>query len=143
MSAHDLDLHRMTAISDRTAFEDSGRYGGRPIPECLIVAIGGMLLTSLSLWKGIPIRVPTTQAMAFLGFHYLIPMVTLFGWGIVILLTRRSKVLIYYAAAFACYFAILIVHFNFKLWVTIANTHNWDRQLGIPMRCFGRSWTFA
>lgn len=129
MSAYDHQMHH--SLKDRSFGRDAGtiRFGGWPLPEMIIVMIGAVLLVALSLWKDVPVRVPSRQAMAFLGFHYLVSIATLFGWGAVILITRRSKVLLYYAIAFLCYLAILIIHFNLKLWVSLINPYSWDWQL--------------
>lgn len=61
-----------------------------------------------------------------MSFHYLLPVVTMGLWGIVIFLTRGRNDIAYYGIAFACYLALLILHFNVKLWIPLINSANWD-----------------
>ena len=127
MFQHPRSAFKAVSIAADPAGIDSKRTLERfPLPEAAITA--GMLAATLCLAYlfGLPFSLPGERALTGMGFHYLLPVATLIIWGGVILLTRKSGLLFYYAAAFVCYLVVMICHFNVKLWMRIVNPALWD-----------------
>lgn len=124
-----MTLHDHHAFAP--AAEIAPRVSHRPtslriVPEAAIVAATGLGMLLLSALFGLPIRLPSEAALGFIGFHYLVPVLTILAWSGVIFRTRRDRSLGYYAFAFCCYAAVLIFHFNVKLWMGVVNPQLWD-----------------
>lgn len=124
MSVHDPDC--LAVRSDGGKVRRAEPYGGWPLPEIAILLAGICAALLVAFVNDLPILLPSQRALGAFGVHYLVPVVTLIGWGLLILRNRQPKVLFYLAAAFVCYLGVLIVHFNLKLWVTAVNGANHD-----------------
>ncbi len=97
-----------------------------PLPElCLAL---GFVITALIISKIWALRVvfPSTTALQFTGMNYAVPFVLIFAWGLLTIITRRKWRLVYYLAGALAYCAILIFHFNVKMWMSIVNPNRWD-----------------
>lgn len=94
------------------------------LPETQIGAVFGVVTLGLSLYVGAPIAAPSTAAFAFVGLHYLLPLVTILA-GCLILLRdpAKSARLVYMLGVYA---GVLILHFNIKLWAPLINNRLFD-----------------
>ena len=129
MSVHDPDCltpQREGGHHEEKRLREAEPYGGWPLPEVAILLAGICAALVVAFVNDLPILLPSQKALGAFGVHYLVPVVTLIGWGLLILRNRQPRVLVYLAAAFVCYLGVLIVHFNLKLWVTAVNGANHD-----------------
>jgi PAP2 superfamily len=99
-----------------------------PIPEISLAAVFVLIGLALSLSFGLPISLPTGASLAFTGMSNLVPAIVIgCGFG-AILLTQRASRAAYFCTALLSYAAIVIIHFNIKLWVHAINPKLWDAQ---------------
>lgn len=99
----------------------------RAIP--LEIAIAGATLAVmalLSLTFGLPIVGPSGNRAAFVGVHYIYPLIGICLLGISTFLAGKRDVAISFFVALPCYVAILFAHFNIKLWIPHINPLLYD-----------------
>lgn len=99
-----------------------------PIPEILLATVFVMTGCVISLMFGLPISFPARTSLAFTGMDNLVPALVVTAGLVITLLTQRVGRTIYFATVLAAYAAILIFHFNIKLWAHVINPTLWDRQ---------------
>jgi PAP2 superfamily len=99
-----------------------------PIPEISLAAVFVLIGLVLSLSFGLPISLPTNASLAFTGMSNFVPAVVIMcGFGL-ILVTQPAGRAVYFSTALLSYGAIVIIHFNIKLWVSEINPRLWDAQ---------------
>jgi hypothetical protein len=99
----------------------------RAIPTELAIAAAFLCVTlAAALWTGMPISLPNGERAAFVGIHYLYPLIGVALCGVVILLYRRDAMALTFLVALPAYALILLCHFNLKLWIPHINPLLWD-----------------
>jgi len=86
--------------------------------------VASMLMFSAAF--GLPIRLPGAQGAAFVGVHYVFPLIGVLVWGLCASLNGRRDLVPTFACALACYVTVLWVHFNLKLWAPLVNPTTYD-----------------
>ena len=99
-----------------------------PLPEILLASAFGLTGFIISLSFGLPISLPAGKSLAFTGMGNLVPLIVVAAGLLITLLTQRAGRTLYFATALVAYGAILIMHFNIKLWVHVINSSLWDEQ---------------
>jgi membrane-associated phospholipid phosphatase len=97
----------------------------RSIEVIFTLAMVAILLL-LSTAFGLPILLPRGNSAAFVGVHYLYPLLGLGVWGLFALVGQKRQLARIFLVALPCYAIVLVVHFNIKLWVPHINPANFD-----------------
>jgi hypothetical protein len=95
-------------------------------PEVAIAAAFVALTLAASLATGMPLKLPEGDRAAFVGIHYLYPLFGIAVWGVFALLSARANLAKTFFVALPCYAAVLVCHFNLKLWIPHINPASWD-----------------
>ena len=96
------------------------------LPE-LALALSFLLVALALAWIfDLPVVTPAKNALEFTGMSYGVPLGLIALLGVYLILTKQGKRLIYYGLASIAYGAILICHFNVKLWMSLINPALWD-----------------
>lgn len=99
----------------------------RWLPTELVIALGFLSFTlAVALALGLPISVPNGERAAFVGVHYLYPLIGVALCGAVILIYRRDALALTFLVALPAYAVVLLCHFNLKLWIPHINPVLWD-----------------
>ena len=99
----------------------------RAIPvEIVFTMVMVGIMFGLSAMYGLPVNFPSGERAAFVGVHYLYPLIGVGLWGIFALLSRRREVARTFLIALPCYAIVLLVHFHLKLWVPHINPRLYD-----------------
>ncbi len=88
----------------------------------LILAITLALSSTLNL----PFNLPAGDRAAFVGMHYLYPIVGLCVWAALAAVGQKRQLLRTFLVALPCYAIVLVCHFNIKLWIPHINPALWD-----------------
>lgn len=99
-----------------------------PIPEILLSLVFVIIGFSISLLFGLPISLPASTSLAFTGMGNIVPVLVVLAGLLITLLTQRAGRTLYFATVLAAYGAILITHFNVKLWAHAVNPVLWDEE---------------
>ncbi len=103
-----------------------------PIPETLLMVAFVAVGIAISMVFKLPISLPSSASLAFTGMGYTIPAIVVVAGLLVTLATQKAARTLYFLTVLLAYGAILVVHFNIKLWVTEINPASWDQAyLGI------------
>jgi len=94
--------------------------------ELLFTAFMVAITLCLSVIFGLPIVVPTSGTAAFVGIHYLFPVLGVFVWATIALLGQRRNLSGTLFLALPCYAVVLLAHFNIKLWLPLVNPARFD-----------------
>ena len=89
----------------------------------------GALLTAtlaMAVILGFPFSLPGGERAAFVGIHYLYPLLGVAVWGVFALIGQRRQMAKTFFIALPCYAIVLICHFNLKLWIGHINPLLWD-----------------
>lgn len=94
----------------------------RAVPAEILIT-GAMLAVMflLSAAFGLPIVSPSGNRAAFVGVHYIYPLIGVALLGITTFLAGKRDVAMSFFIALPCYVAILFAHFNIKLWIPHIN----------------------
>lgn len=98
----------------------------RQMPEVAFAL--AMLAATLALgaWNGWPVNLPAGNRAAFVGIHYLYPLVGVAIWGAFAAIGQRRALARTFFIALPCYAVVLVCHFNIKLWAPLLNPVLWD-----------------
>lgn len=96
-------------------------------PEVWIAATMIVVTALAGQAIGVPISLPQGDRAAFVGIHYLYPLIGVGILGVITLLTRRRDLAKTFFIALPCYAVVLVCHFNLKLWRPLINPAEWDR----------------
>lgn len=99
-----------------------------PIPELSLAALFVGIACGISWAYGLAISLPSTASLAFTGMNNLVPTLVVVTGLVITLVTQRAERALFLAAVLVAYGAILITHFNVKLWVLAINPRLWDAQ---------------
>ncbi len=86
--------------------------------------LGATLFASAIL--GFQFNFPGGDRAAFVGIHYLYPLLGIAVWGVVALIGQRKNLAKTFLVALPSYSIVLICHFNLKLWAPHINPMLWD-----------------
>lgn len=96
------------------------------LPEVWFTAALLAVTFAASLAFGFRFNLPGGDRAAFVGIHYLYPLVGLAIWGVIALIGQRKYLAKTFLIALPCYAAVLMCHFNLKLWAPHINPMLWD-----------------
>lgn len=94
--------------------------------EVVIAGATLAIMTLLSVSLNLPIVIPSGNRAAFVGVHYIYPLIGVALLGISTFLAGKRDVAISFFVALPCYVAILFAHFNIKLWIPHINPVMYD-----------------
>jgi len=112
-----------------TSFDLSGHMTRRLnifSPEIAFTAIMLAIMLSIATAYSLPVLIPSGERAAFVGIHYLYPLIGVAIWGIIALIGQRKNLARTFFIAFPCYALIQWIHFNIKLWVPHINPYMLD-----------------
>ncbi|AKH42006.1 hypothetical protein FHS61_002461 [Altererythrobacter atlanticus] len=89
------------------------------------VAIAAITL-GFSLLLDLPFSLPSQAEAAFVGVHYLYPLVGLAAWAGIAVIGQRRRLRSTFLVALPCYAIVMACHFNLKLWAPHINPALWD-----------------
>lgn len=95
-------------------------------PEIAIAGASLVVMYFFSLVLNLPIIIPSGDRAAFVGVHYIYPLIGVAMLGISTFLAGKRDVAISFFVALPCYIAILFSHFNIKLWIPHINPVMYD-----------------
>lgn len=95
-------------------------------PEVLITGATLAVMFLLSVAFQLPIVSPSENRAAFVGVHYIYPLIGVALLGITTFLAGKRDVAMSFFIALPCYVAILFAHFNIKLWIPHINPVMYD-----------------
>lgn len=95
-------------------------------PELWITGTMLALTTTIGQAIGVPISLPEGSRAAFVGIHYLYPLLGVGVWAVFALFGQRRHLGSTFFIALPCYAVMMICHFNLKLWRPLINPVNWD-----------------
>ena len=90
-------------------------------PELVITLVTIAVMLGLALLFDLPIVYPSANSAAFVGVHYLYPLIGVAILGVAMLMVGKREVAVSFCVALPCYVAILFAHFNIKLWIPFIN----------------------
>lgn len=106
---------------------DGGKSAIRSIPVELQIAGVFLCVTfAFALFLGFPISLPNGDRAAFVGIHYLYPLIGVALCGAVIAFFRPDAMAASFLTALPSYGLVLLCHFNLKLWIPHINPLLWD-----------------
>lgn len=79
------------------------------------------LTLALARWLGVEFILPGPDQADFIGIHYLYPLVGLALWAAILTLFSKQNPGPVIIVALPCYAAVMMAHFNIKLWVPDIN----------------------
>ena len=96
------------------------------LPEVWFTAtFAGIVLILAEIFR-LPINLLSGREAAFVGIHYLYPLLGVALWGVIASFGQRNHLAKTFLIALPCYAIVLIFHFNLKLWVPHINPTLWD-----------------
>ena len=96
------------------------------LPEIWFTAAIAALVVLLSIGLGLPISLPSGERAAFVGIHYLYPLLGVGLWSLFAFFGLRQRLASTFMVALPCYAIVLVCHFNLKLWLPHINPVLWD-----------------
>lgn len=103
------------------------RFSLRAIPPEILVT--GAALTAMWLFSvafGLPIVLPSGNRAAFVGVHYIYPLIGVALLGLTTFVAGKRDVATGFFVALPCYILVLFAHFNIKLWIPHINPVMYD-----------------
>jgi hypothetical protein len=97
-----------------------------PPIEVIFTAIIMMITLLLSGLFHLPLLFPTPNGAAFVGVHYLLPLIGLLIFAACAAIWGKRDILRTVAIGLPCYAVVLLAHFNLKLWTPLINKANYD-----------------
>ena len=88
-------------------------------------ALLGVTLFVSALY-GLQFNLPGGDRAAFVGIHYLYPLLGVALWGGFALIGQKQNTRKTFLIALPCYAIVLLCHFNLKLWASHINPALWD-----------------
>lgn len=98
----------------------------KSFPELFIAATMLGVMAMISVTFGLPVVFPSGERAAFVGIHYLYPLIGIGVLGIVTFVVGERKIAYRFSVALPCYAAVLFAHFNIKLWIPHLNPTDFD-----------------
>lgn len=95
-------------------------------PEIAFTGAFAALTMAVAAIVGVPFSLPGGERAAFVGIHYLYPLLGVAAWGVFAAFGQRRNLSRTFLIALPCYAVVLICHFNLKLWIPHINPALWD-----------------
>lgn len=95
-------------------------------PEVAFTGAFAALTLGICLTLSLPFNLPGGDRAAFVGIHYLYPLLGVAAWGALAAIGQRKYLTRTFLVALPCYAVVLICHFNLKLWIPHINPLLWD-----------------
>lgn len=95
-------------------------------PEVKIASATLAVMFLLSWAYSLPIVIPSGDRAAFVGVHYVYPLIGIAILGVTTFLSGKREIANSFFLALPCYVAILFAHFNIKLWIPHINPAIYD-----------------
>ncbi|KTE28945.1 MULTISPECIES: phosphatase PAP2 family protein [unclassified Sphingopyxis] len=103
------------------------RLSLRNFPPEIVIAGGTLAIMFLfSLLFGLPVVAPSGDRAAFVGVHYIYPLIGVALLGVATLIAGKREIATSFLIALPCYVVILFAHFNLKLWIPHINPVMYD-----------------
>jgi hypothetical protein len=96
------------------------------LPEVWFTAGFVGIVLMLSSLFGLPLNMLSGGQAAFVGLHYLYPLLGVALWGVIASFGQRKHLAKTFLVALPCYAIVLVCHFNLKLWIPHINPTLWD-----------------
>ncbi|WFL77873.1 phosphatase PAP2 family protein [Altererythrobacter arenosus] len=97
------------------------------IPLEIGIALAFLAFTlAVSNLYGLPFSLPSGERAAFVGVHYLYPLIGIAIWAAIMVFSRREEIAATFFVALPAYALVLLCHFNLKLWIPHLNPALWD-----------------
>lgn len=96
-------------------------------PEIMVAGASLASMFLLSLLFSLPVVVPSGDRAAFVGVHYLYPLIGVALLGAATFVAGKRDVATSFLVALPCYVVILLAHFNIKLWIPHINPVMFDQ----------------
>src|SRR3546814_2289601 len=96
------------------------------MPELAISGAMILIMLLFSLIFNLPIIYPSGERAAFVGIHYIYPLIGVGLLGILTFFVGNRAIASRFLIALPCYAAIPFAHFNIKLWIPHINPTNFD-----------------
>ncbi len=98
----------------------------KTIPEMAIASAMLAIMVIISIGYGLPIVFPSGDRAAFVGIHYVYPLIGIGLLGAVTFVVGDRKIAHRFMIALPCYAVVLFAHFNIKLWIPHINPTEFD-----------------
>lgn len=98
----------------------------RKYPEVAFTMSVVVTTAVFSLTLGLPFSLPDAGGSAFIGMHYLYPIIGLGIWAAIAAIGQSNNRTFTFLLALPCYIVVLYCHFNIKLWGPHINPTLWD-----------------
>jgi PAP2 superfamily len=98
-----------------------------PAQEFVLMLAFGLFVTVIGWINGLTLVLPSLSALSFTGMSPLAPLSCLLVWGVMAYALPQKGRMLNYGIAFLIYMAIIVFHFNLKLWMTQINPRLWDQ----------------
>ncbi len=95
-------------------------------PEVHIAVAYLLLMLAVAFVFRLPIILPNSDRAAFVGVHFIYPLIGVGLLGILTLFVGNTRVAIRFLVAMPSYALVLFAHFNFKLWIPHLNPQLFD-----------------
>lgn len=102
------------------------RMGLRSMPEIWIAGASLAIMFAFALLFSLPIVIPSGERAAFVGIHYIYPLIGIAILGLITLVAGKRDVAASFLIALPCYIAVLFAHFHLKLWIPHINGQTYD-----------------
>lgn len=96
------------------------------VPEIWFTAAMLTLTLAIGMILDFRFSLPAGDRAAFVGIHYLYPLLGVAAWGVLAFVGQRRELLQTFLIALPCYAIVLVCHFNLKLWAPHINPVMWD-----------------
>ena len=96
-----------------------------PIEIVISTLMVGIMLALSVIFK-MPILYPSGERAAYVGIHYLYPLLGIGIWGIFAFIGQKKALARTFFIALPCYVVVLFAHFNIKLWIPHINPVLYD-----------------
>ena len=97
------------------------------VPAEILVALAFLAFTvATALVLELPFSFPSGDRAAFVGLHYLYPLIGIAIWAAIVVFSRREALAATFFVALPSYALVLLCHFNLKLWIPHINPALWD-----------------
>jgi len=97
------------------------------VPAEILIALAFLAFTvAVAIALGLPFSFPSGDRAAFVGLHYLYPLIGIAIWAAIVVFSRREALAATFFVALPSYALVLLCHFNLKLWIPHINPALWD-----------------
>lgn len=95
-------------------------------PELAISGAMILIMAIFSVIFNLPIIYPSGERAAFVGIHYIYPLIGVGLLGVITFFAGNRAIASRFLIALPCYAAVLFAHFNIKLWIPHINPTDFD-----------------